>query len=80
MKSRIYNTHKNYVMSHGHHIHKTAADMVIDTMCYFPYHQHDMPQRTCVLCCCSKCPSIVTPSQELFYITQNKCPTIRFHV
>ena len=53
--SRILEIYRNYVMPHGIHLHKTATDMTIATMCPFPYDK--------ILClteylCCSIVPTV----------------------
>ena len=49
-------------------------------MCDFPLAQYDLPHWKYVFGCCSKCPSIVNPKQELYITTQNMYPAIRFNV
>ena len=58
-----YETYKNDLMMHINHIYKTAPDMAIATMCDFTWDKNDMEQWKYLLCCCSKCPSIVTTNQ-----------------
>ena len=78
MPSRIYDTYKNDTMLHRRHIHKTASDIAIATMCDFPSDRHALPQSKFVFHCCSKCPITVTPIQELFSNIQYSFPKIRF--
>ena len=52
LESRIYDTYEIYVMTHGHHIHKTSPDMEIAIICDFPSDQHDTPHCKCVLHFC----------------------------
>ena len=45
----IYETHKNAVMPHGHHIYAKAYDMAKATMCTYTHSDHALPHWKCVL-------------------------------
>ena len=80
LESRIYETYKISDMPHGCRINKTAEHISISTMCDVTLYQHDLTHWKCVLCCCSKCPSIVEPNYELHSNTQRVCPTFLFNI
>ena len=73
--SSIYETYKNSVMQHGHHIYKTAAYIAISEMCDFPYNQHALLDWKCVLQYFSTCPSILIHNQELHNMNKTISPT-----
>ena len=59
----IYETYKNKVMPHGHHIFSKASDMANATICTYPQSDHTLTHRKCVLRCCAECPNINIPYQ-----------------
>ena len=63
IESHFFETHKNSVMKHGSHVHKTVPDVFMETMCPFLSDKIALPHWKCVLYCCEKCPSIVVPGQ-----------------
>ena len=71
--NRLFETYKNSVMPHGHHIYATASDMAIATMCAYP------PCK-CVLRCCSNFTRIDLPDQESDKHYSNVSPSICFHI
>ena len=52
-------------MPHGSHIYAKASDMENATMCTYPQSDHALPHWKCVLRCCSDCPCINIPDQEI---------------
>ena len=78
--SRILETYKNYVWTHGCHIYNTTAVMEMSTMCPCNAKHHGTPHWKYVLHCCDKCPNIVLPIQETKEDTTKTCLTIIFHV
>ena len=38
----IYETYKNTVMPHGHHVYAKASDMAKVTMCAYPQYDHTL--------------------------------------
>ena len=77
---QIYTTYKSTVMPHGRHIYATASDMANAKMCAYPQSEHSLPHWKCVLRCCSDCPCINIPDQEIANKHDKTTPTIRFHI
>ena len=67
-------------MPHGRHIYATALDMENATMCTYPQSEHSLPHWKCVLRCCTECPCINIPDQEISKKHDENTPTIRFHI
>ena len=42
--NHIYETYKNTVIPHEHHIHAKVSDMEKATMCAYPQYSHTLPQ------------------------------------
>ena len=61
----IYETYKNTVMPHGHHIYAKSSDMEKAKICTYPQSTHALPHWKCVLRCCDKCPCINLPDQKI---------------
>ena len=64
MKTIIFETYNNDVMTHGFHMHKIATDTAMETMCPFLSDKYMTTHWKYVLHCCYKCPIIVIPIQE----------------
>ena len=60
----MYETYKNTVMPHGHHIYANASDTEKATMCTYPQSDHAPPHWKCVLRFCEDCPCINITDQE----------------
>ena len=58
MSNRLFETYKNSVMPHGHHIYETASDMFMETICAYPPSQHEL-----VVHCCADCPRVDLPDK-----------------
>ena len=54
--NRIYETYKNTVIPHGHHIYTKLSDMVRSTMSVYPQSYHALPHWECAMRCCAKFP------------------------
>ena len=78
MKSRIFETYKNYIIQHGHHILKKTTATSIVAIRNFKYDKHDQPHWKYVLRCCYKRDSIIITGQELNRDDKNIYPTIQF--
>ena len=76
----IYETYKNTVIPHGHHIYAKASDMVNATICTYPKSDHALPNWKCVLRCCSDCDCINIHDQETDNQYSDTTPSIRFHI
>ena len=59
--NHTFDTYKNSVMPHGHHIYETSSDIAMATMCAYPPSQHALSHWKCVLRCCYNCPGIDFP-------------------
>ena len=78
--NRIYETYKNTVMPHGHHIYAKEYDMSNPKICAYSQSNHALPNCKCVLRCCAKCPSINITDQETDDQYPDTSPSIRFHI
>ena len=58
-----YETYKNAVMPHVHHIYAKASDMTKEKMCEYPQSDNALPHWKCVLRCCAKCTCVSLPDQ-----------------
>ena len=67
-------------MPYGRNIYANASDMENSTMCTNPHSNNALPQRKCVLWCCSNCPCINLPDQETTKKHEETTPSIRFHI
>ena len=76
----IYETYKNTVMPHGHHIYSKAYDMAQSTLCAYPQCDHSLPDWKCVLRCCSNFPCINISDQETDNHNPDTTPSIRFYI
>ena len=63
-ENHIYETYKNTMIPHGHHIYAKSSDMANTTMCAYPHSDHALPHWKCVLGCCADCPCINLTEQE----------------
>ena len=63
-KIRIYETYKNTVMPHGHHIYAKAYDMTKETICVNSQSDNALSHWKCVLRYCAQCTSINITDQE----------------
>ena len=52
-------------MPHGRDIYSKACDMAQAKMCSCPQSDHALPHWKCVLRCCTDCPCINNPDQEI---------------
>ena len=80
MDNRLFDTYKNSVIPHGHHIYATAAEMAMVTMCAYPPSQHALTHWKCVLRCCANCPHIDLPDQEPYRHHYNTSPSVSFRI
>ena len=80
LSSRLFETYKNYLRTHGCHIYNYAADMAISKMCPGPSQYHGLPHWKYVLRCCEKCPGISIPCLESNKYESKMCSKIRFSV
>ena len=80
MDNRLFETYKDSLILHGHHIYQTSPDMAISIMCDYPPSYNLLMHWKCVLCCCSNLPHIDLSGQESDRHNYNKSPTIKFHV
>ena len=80
ISSRIFETYKNGVQYHGHHIYNTAAYISMEIMCPCTSKHHCLPHCNIVLLFCCKRPIIFLPIQETNKDIINKFPTSIFHV
>ena len=76
----IYETYKNTVIPHGHHIYAKAHDMAKGTMFTHPQSDHAIPHWKCVLWCCYDCTYINLPDQETNKKHEETAPSIQFHI
>ena len=76
----IYETYKNTVMPHGRRIYDKEYDMENSTTCTYPQSDHVLPHCKCALRCCTKCPCINLPDQEIDNMCSETTPSIRFHI
>ena len=76
----IYETYKNTVMPHGHHINAKASDMTKAKMCKYPHSDHVFPHWKFVLRYCADCPCINIPKQETNNHFSETTPSIKFHI
>ena len=76
----IYETYKNSVIPHGHHICAKASDMVKAIMCTYPQSDHTLPHWKYTLWGCARCPCINIPDQETDNQYSETTPSIRFHI
>ena len=53
-------------MPHGRHIYAKASGMANATMCAYPHSDDAPPHWKCVLQCCTECPCINLPEQDVF--------------
>ena len=80
MDSHIFETYKNNMIPHGHHIHQTASDMAMATMCTYPLTQHALQHWKYMFHCCSGYTRIAILSKESDNDHLKTCPTISFHL
>ena len=80
MENCLFDTHRNYIMTHGDHMFQTASDMGMEKMCAYPLSNYVLPHCKCVLHCCVKFPWIDLPSPESDQHYYNVFPTIIFHM
>ena len=79
-KIRIYETYRNKVMPHGHHIYSKEYDTAKATLCAYPHSYHSLLHWKCVLRYCAQCTSINITDQETDDKHPNPSPSIRFHI
>ena len=79
-ENRIYETYKNTVMLHGHHIYARSYEMEKATMCAYSLSDHALPHWKYVLRCCAQCTSIHIPDQETDDKHPNPSPSIIFEI
>ena len=63
MDNRPFETYKNSVIPHRHHIYQTASDIYMSKICAYTQSHHALPHWKCVLRCCDNFPHIDIPSQ-----------------
>ena len=76
----IYETYKNTVMPHEHHIYSKAHDMAKAKMCAYSQYNHALPHWKRVLRCYAQCPNINIPDQETDDKHHNPIPSTCFHI
>ena len=59
----FFETYKNSMRPHGHHIQKMASDISMANTCPFTSAKHALTHWKYVLSCCAQCTSIVIPGQ-----------------
>ena len=80
MINSLFETYKNYVISHGKHMFQSEYDMVMATMCAYQSHNYALQHWKCMLHFCLQCPWIDIPSPESDQHSSNFSPTIRFNI
>ena len=80
MANHLFETYKNSLMPHAHHIYATPSDMAMDTVCAYPPYHNAFPHWKCVLRCCSNCPCIDLSGQESDRHHSKITPSINFHI
>ena len=80
MANHIFETYKNSLMPHGHHIYATASDMAMAKVCAYPLYQNTFPHWKCVFPCCANCPGIYLTGKELDRHHSSITPSINFHI
>ena len=76
----IYETYKNILMPHGHHIYAKASDMVQATMSAYPQSDNALQQWKHLLRYCDERPCIKITDQETDNKNSDTTPSIRFHI
>ena len=76
----IYETYKNKVMPHVHHIYSKASDTEKAAMCTYPQSDHALTHWKCVLRCCSRCPCINIPDKETDNQYSETTLSVRFRI
>ena len=76
----MYETYKNAVMPHGHHIYAKSSDMANATMCAYPQSYNSLPHRKGVLKLCANYTCINLPEQEIYNQYSDTTPSIQFHI
>ena len=84
-RTRSYNqfatrvdVYRNQAFPNGMELHKKASHAAFSTMCSFPDSNIDLPHWNCVLKCCSQCPKLIIPDEELN--DDATMPFIKFNV
>ena len=80
MANRLFETYKNSVMPHDHHIYATASDIYLAKICAYSLSQYALPHWKCLLCFCYNLPHIDLPVQESDRHNFNTSPSISFHI
>ena len=78
-KIHIYETYKNKVMPHGHHIYAKLYAMANSIMCAYPHSYNALTLWKCVFWCFTKCTSVNLPDQETYDKYSNTRPLIVFN-
>ena len=65
MANCLFDTYKNYVMTHVKHVFQTSSDTTITPMYAYPSSNYTLPHWKGVLCFRAQCPRIDIPSKEL---------------
>ena len=66
-------------MPRGRHIYAKASDMAKATMYSYPWYYHALPYCKFLFWCCSKCPFINIPDQEIDNHYSDTTPPMMFH-
>ena len=64
ISNHLFETYKNYFMTHGKHMFQTASDTAMAKMRAYPSSNYPLPHWKCVLRFCEKFPPIELPSPE----------------
>ena len=76
----IYETYKNTLIPHEHHIYARLSYMEKTKLCTYPQSGCAFPHWKCVLRFCSKWPCINLPDQEIDNQYSEITSSIRFHI
>ena len=73
-----FNKYKEQAFPNGNLVHTKVSQAAFSTMCPFPVTGIDLPKWNCVLKCCSSCPKVALPEEE---VNENVGTSkIKFHV
>ena len=74
----IYETYKNNMMPHGHHIYAKAYDISKAKISKYPQYDHELPHWKRVLRCCADFPCINITDQETDKKMKKQQPQLGF--
>ena len=69
----LFETYRNSVIPHGHHIYATTSDIAMAKMCAYPPYLYALPHWKFVLRCFSNFPLIDIPGQGSDRYNSNAC-------